>query len=82
MDFSYDWFDQMGYLMLVPMQLFSPRQFSDELGGLVDQNREVLRANPIVPVLVFDCQQRNFLAALLTHKADMVIGCHGGLQKG
>lgn len=41
-------------LVFVALQLFRTGQLTDELAGFVNQDREVLWADPILPVLVFD----------------------------
>jgi hypothetical protein len=63
--------------MFMSVQFFCSGQLSNQLAWFMDQDREVLRANPISLVLVFKSQQWNFLAALLANNTSMVIACHG-----
>ena len=65
--------------MFVGGELFSTRQDANELFGFVDQDGEMLRADPILAILVGQCEQGDFLAALA---ADHTYGClviHNGL---
>jgi hypothetical protein len=63
--------------VFVPVQFFSSGQLSNQLAWFMDQDWEVLRANPITLLLVFQSQQWNFLAALFADNTSMVIACHG-----
>jgi len=43
-------------------ELLGAGQFADELGGVVDQHGEMLRADPVLATAVFEPQERDLLA--------------------
>jgi hypothetical protein len=69
-------FQDRSTLMIVPFELFGAGQFADQSLGLVDQDREMLWANPVALVLVLNCQQGDFLAGLFAYNAGLAFDCH------
>jgi hypothetical protein len=54
--------------MPVALQLLGPGQPANQFFWAVDQHGNMLRANPILPLLVFNRQQGNLLAVLFAYE--------------
>jgi hypothetical protein len=63
-------------LMFVRLKFLDSRQFTGQLGGVVDQNGEMLRADKEMTVLVFQADQGNILAGTFTDQASMFFVGH------
>ena len=50
-------------------ELFRPRQFANELGGIVDQHREMLGADLQGPTLEFEGEEGNLFGATAASQA-------------
>ena len=66
-------------LMLMALKVFSTRQSPNKFGWFMNQDWEMLGANPVLLSLVFNCQQRYFLAAPFTHNTSIFLLGHARL---
>jgi hypothetical protein len=63
----------------VAFQVLDAGQLAYQLLGLVDQDGEVLRADPVLLVLKLDGQQGYFLLAALAYQAAVLVIDHDEL---
>ena len=66
-------------LVLVSFEVFDAGKFSSQLFGFMNQDREVLRADPVLLILKLDGQQGYFLLAALAKQAVRLRNGHDNL---
>ena len=64
------------------IKIFGPWQLVRQLGRFMDEQGQVLGANPVDFPLVLDLQQGDLVVVAFTVKACSLVGCHNNLSIG